>query len=64
MEKNSPEYTLENLQIEHRDLDQVIKLLSIDPESDGNQITRLKKRKLAIKDQIIRLKVDVNSVMA
>ncbi len=44
------------LQIEHRDLDEIVTRLSEDPCVDQLQLTRLKKRKLLLKDQISRLK--------
>lgn len=44
------------LQIEHRDLDEIVTRLSKDPCVDQLQLTRLKKRKLLLKDQISRLK--------
>ncbi len=44
---------LEELKSEHRDLDDAIERLSADPLTNGLQIRRLKKRKLALKDQII-----------
>ncbi len=40
------------LQIEHRDLDDVIEKLSATPEHDQLQLRRLKKRKLQLKDTI------------
>ena len=40
------------LQIEHRDLDDVIDKLSATPEHDQLQLRRLKKRKLQLKDTI------------
>ena len=43
---------LANLKTEHRDLDDVIDRLVADPSSDRLQIQRLKKRKLALKDEI------------
>lgn len=43
---------LEVLKLEHRDLDDVIERVSTTPTSDQLQINRLKKRKLALKDQI------------
>jgi len=46
---------LENLQLEHRDLDDVIDLLIETRPFDQLQTQRLKKRKLSLKDQIIRL---------
>lgn len=43
---------LELLRIEHRDLDAAISALSTTSSGDQLQIARLKKRKLAIRDQI------------
>jgi hypothetical protein len=43
---------LRSLRIEHRDLDEVISRLSLDIRIDELQLKRLKKRKLALKDQI------------
>jgi len=40
------------LREEHRDLDLAIDRLAIDPGIDQLQLTRLKKRKLRLKDQI------------
>ena len=44
------------LQMEHRDLDDVVARLSRDKDVDQLQLRRLKKRKLLLKDQIERLK--------
>lgn len=49
------EKRLAELRIEHRDLDEVIGRLIADPSCDHLQVQRLKKRKLALKDQIARL---------
>ncbi len=46
---------LHSLQLEHRDLDEVIGHLIESRPFDQLQIQRLKKRKLTLKDQIIRL---------
>jgi len=46
---------LRQLRIEHRDLDEVISRLAMDMHIDELQMKRLKKRKLALKDQISRL---------
>jgi hypothetical protein len=43
---------LRALRIEHRDLDEVISRLSLDIHVDELQLKRLKKRKLALRDQI------------
>lgn len=45
--------TLARLKEEHRDLDAAIVALEEAPVMDRLQIQRLKKRKLALKDQII-----------
>ena len=46
---------LEDLKIEHRDLDDVIARLAEDAPFDHLQIRRLKKRKLSLKDQITQI---------
>ncbi len=48
------------LQIEHRDLDDVIRRLSNDPGHDQLQLTRMKRRKLLLKDQIARLERQID----
>ncbi|MCH1516957.1 MAG: DUF465 domain-containing protein [Alphaproteobacteria bacterium] len=47
---------LEKLLSEHRDLDDVLERLSSDTHFDQLQRQRLKKRKLSLKDEIIRLR--------
>ena len=51
-EKAQLEAKLLDLKTEHRDLDEAIAALSEDSASDALQGKRLKKRKLALKDQI------------
>lgn len=46
---------LTNLRIEHRDLDAAIDALSMAGGQDQLQIARMKKRKLALKDQIAQI---------
>jgi hypothetical protein len=46
---------LEELRSEHRDLDDVIQRLTETSPFNQLQIQRLKKRKLALKDQMIKL---------
>jgi len=46
---------LHELQVEHRDLDQVIVHLIENPPPDDLLVRRLKKRKLALKDRILLL---------
>ena len=48
--------TLRELQMEHRDLDDVITRLSREAYVDQLQLGRLKKRKLLLKDRIEQLK--------
>ncbi|OGT20612.1 MAG: hypothetical protein A2V90_03925 [Gammaproteobacteria bacterium RBG_16_57_12] len=44
------------LQVEHRDLDDIINRLAENPGVDILQLRRMKKRKLQLKDAIERLK--------
>ena len=46
---------LEQLRIEHRDLDDAIQALMTQARTDQLQIARLKKKKLSLKDRIMRL---------
>lgn len=46
---------LDELRVEHRDMDEIIHRLTDDPMVDQLQIRRLKKRKLNLKDMIIKL---------
>lgn len=46
---------LEELRVEHRDLDEIIQRLAEDPLVDQLQLRRIKKRKLSLKDMISRL---------
>ena len=46
---------IEQLKVEHRDLDGVIARLPLDPACDELQLRRLKRRKLLLKDQITLL---------
>jgi hypothetical protein len=49
------ERQLEELKIQHRDLDDVIARIAEEVPFDQLQIQRLKKRKLRIKDQITKI---------
>jgi hypothetical protein len=49
---------LKELRVEHQDLDQAISRLVIDPDVDQIMLTRLKKRKLMLKDIITQLESD------
>ena len=56
---------LVTLQVEHRDLDAVIQQLVLDPKRDDLQVTRLKRRKLLLKDQIAWIEREIDpDVMA
>lgn len=46
---------LHELQVEHRDLDEVVLRLSRDASVDQLQLVRLKKRKLVLKDAIAQI---------
>jgi hypothetical protein len=46
---------LEELRVEHRDLDDIIQRLTMDPLVDQLQLRRMKKRKLSLKDMISKL---------
>jgi len=48
------------LKVEHRDLDAVIQHLVRDPRRDELQVTRLKRRKLLLKDQIAWLERQID----
>lgn len=56
---NELQEKLADLEREHRDLDQQIDRLVNTPPVDLLQIQRLKKKKLALKDQILKLKSDI-----
>lgn len=51
---------LAGLQIEHRDLDDVIARMSAQQPVDQLQMQRLKKRKLVLKDLIARLESELH----
>ena len=50
---------LHQLESEHRDLDDVIERLGEDKPFDQLKLQRLKKRKLALKDEIIKLRSQI-----
>jgi hypothetical protein len=50
---------LAELEHEHRDLDEIISKLMSTPPVDLLQIQRLKKKKLALKDQIQKVKSNI-----
>ncbi|MCY4656330.1 MAG: YdcH family protein [Gammaproteobacteria bacterium] len=61
MVKTESEELLENLRLEHRDLDEVVDLLIGTSPHDTGKIQRFKKRKLQIRDQIERLERQLQS---
>jgi len=54
-DKEATHLRLEELRLEHRDLDDAIARVTESPPFDQITIQRLKKRKLGLKDQIARL---------
>ncbi len=50
---------LRELRVSHRDLDYLIDSLSHDPMVDQLRIRRLKKRRLVLKDTIVRLESEL-----
>ncbi|WP_337817741.1 DUF465 domain-containing protein [Acidihalobacter sp.] len=50
---------LEALRVEHRDLDSAINALAVNPAVDQLQLSRLKRRKLMLKDAIARLESEL-----
>ena len=55
-DRQAIETRIKELQEEHRDLDDVVARLALDPFVDQLRLRRLKKRKLLLKDQMERLK--------
>ena len=47
------------LKLEHRELDELISRLGVDAPFDQLQLQRLKRRKLLLKDQILRLESEL-----
>ena len=58
-EEKSIQRRIYELQIEHRDLDEVVTRLSAEINVDQLMMRRLKVRKLRLKDQISRLKSEL-----
>jgi hypothetical protein len=48
------------LRLEHRDLDDILERLCYQPDYDSIQLTRLKRRKLLLKDQIAWLQRELD----
>ena len=59
VEQSEIQHWLEQLRVEHRDLDEVIHHLIDTRHHDTMRIQRLKKRKLALKDMIARLESEL-----
>ena len=59
MEDQVTQHRIVELQVEHRDLDDVIARLTAFPGHDELQLRRLKKKKLQIKDQILQLQIQL-----
>jgi hypothetical protein len=57
---HSPQRRLIELRIEHADLDDLIDRNLLDRVSDELALRRLKKRRLALRDQIARLEVELD----
>jgi len=54
-EKSELEARLADMQARHRSLDEAIEIMDSAPGSDQLNLQRLKKEKLALKDEIIRI---------
>nr|WP_311195706.1 DUF465 domain-containing protein [Aestuariispira ectoiniformans] len=54
-EEQALRHRIEELRIEHKDLDDVIARITEEPPFNHLQVQRLKKKKLSIKDEILRL---------
>ena len=50
---------LESLKLEHRDLDDAIARISETPPFDQIKLQRLKKRKLLLKDQMLKIQSEL-----
>lgn len=52
-------HRISELQLEHRDLDEMIEVLRAQPRFDELQVRRLKKRKLQLRDAIRQLQMQI-----
>lgn len=59
MDQPETQKWLEEMRIEHRDLDEVIRHLIETRHSDSMRVQRLKKRKLKLKDMITKLESEL-----
>jgi hypothetical protein len=57
---HSPERRLVELRMEHADLDAMIDLMAAQAPVDELLLRRLKKRRLALRDQIARLEIELD----
>jgi hypothetical protein len=57
---HSPDRQLIELRMEHADLDAMIDRLAEQSPVDELMLRRLKKRRLALRDQITRLEIDID----
>ncbi|MBS7807229.1 YdcH family protein [Variovorax sp. PCZ-1] len=57
---HSPDRQLIELRIEHADLDAMIDRLAEQTPVDELMLRRLKKRRLALRDQITRLEIEID----
>ena len=57
---HSPQRRLIELRIEHADLDDLIDRNALDRPADELTLRRLKKRRLALRDQISRLEAELD----
>ena len=59
MEKQDLQQWLEEIRVEHRDLDEVIAHLVETRHHDSMRIQRLKKRKLKLKDMMLKIESEL-----
>jgi hypothetical protein len=59
LDLHSPTRRLIELRIEHADLDDLIDRAVADPRADELSLRRLKKRRLALRDLIVRLEAEL-----
>jgi hypothetical protein len=57
---HSPQRRLIELRIEHADLDSLIDAMAVESPIDELVVRRLKKRRLVLRDQIVRLETELD----
>lgn len=57
---HSPDRRLIELRMEHADLDAMLDHMAVQPVVDELLLRRLKKRRLALRDQIARLEIELD----